>query len=223
MGELPGIGRYTAGAIASIAWDAREPILEANTIRLYSRLIAYRDDPSRSEGQRTLWMLAEHLLPRAACGEFNQALMELGSAICTPRDPQCPECPVDGTAHRTGRAPDDHQAWCHPLSHHARLPRGPLGRRPLGSHRSALGRTAPVGSVSAERHQPKNQPPDCQRIRSPLAAVETNVFRKANGVGSGFRATIVHMERQLPENDSRPLPQNPTLIHLPVLNVADVR
>jgi A/G-specific adenine glycosylase len=94
IGALPGIGRYTAGAIASIAWDDREPILEANTIRLYSRLIAYRDDPTRSQGQRTLWALAEHLLPRTGCGEFNQALMELGSTICTPRDPQCPQCPV---------------------------------------------------------------------------------------------------------------------------------
>ena len=91
---LPGLGRYTAGAIASIAWDAREPILEANTIRLFSRLIAYRDDTTCSQGQRTLWMLAEHLLPRTGCGEFNQALMELGSTICTPRDPRCPQCPV---------------------------------------------------------------------------------------------------------------------------------
>jgi A/G-specific adenine glycosylase len=92
--SLPGIGRYTAGAIASIAWDARTPILEANTIRLFSRLAAYRDDPTRNEGQRRLWALAEHLLPRADCGAFNQALMELGSEICTPRNPSCPECPV---------------------------------------------------------------------------------------------------------------------------------
>ncbi|MCL4207743.1 MAG: A/G-specific adenine glycosylase [Pirellulaceae bacterium] len=91
---LPGIGRYTAGAIASIAWDASEPILEANTIRLYSRLLAYRDDPARSEGQRTLWTFAAQLLPRQDCGAFNQALMELGSEICTPRNPQCPHCPV---------------------------------------------------------------------------------------------------------------------------------
>jgi A/G-specific adenine glycosylase len=91
---LPGIGRYTAGAIASIAWDASEPILEANTIRLFSRLLAYRDDPARSEGQRTLWAFAEQLLPRKDCGAFNQALMELGSEICTPRNPQCPQCPV---------------------------------------------------------------------------------------------------------------------------------
>ncbi len=91
---LPGIGRYTAGAILSIAWNVRAPILEANTIRLYSRLLAYRDDPTRGEGQRILWALAEHLLPRNHCGQFNQALMELGSEICTPRDPKCQQCPV---------------------------------------------------------------------------------------------------------------------------------
>lgn len=90
--SLPGIGRYTAGAIASIAWDAREPILEANTTRVLSRLLAYRDDPSRSTGQKLLWDFAEDLLPRKNVGAFNQALMELGSEICTPRQPRCEQC-----------------------------------------------------------------------------------------------------------------------------------
>ena len=91
---LPGIGRYTAGAIMSIAWDVRAPILEANTIRLFCRLLAYREDPTRGEGQRILWALADHLLPRNHCGQFNQALMELGSEICSPRAPNCQQCPV---------------------------------------------------------------------------------------------------------------------------------
>jgi len=92
--SLPGIGRYTAGAIASIAWDAREPILEANTIRLLARLLAYRDDPRSSAGQKLLWEFSEELLPRKDVGAFNQALMELGSELCTPRSPQCDRCPV---------------------------------------------------------------------------------------------------------------------------------
>lgn len=91
---LPGIGRYTAGAILSIAFDAREPILEANTVRLLSRLLAYRGDPHKNEGQGVLWNFAEELLPRHGAGTFNQALMELGSLICTPRTPACNECPV---------------------------------------------------------------------------------------------------------------------------------
>lgn len=91
---LPGIGRYTAGAITSIAFDARSPILEANTIRLLSRLLAYRGDPQQSQGQKTLWAFAEDLLPHRSTGEFNQALMELGSLVCTPRKPACAACPA---------------------------------------------------------------------------------------------------------------------------------
>lgn len=91
---LPGIGRYTAGAILSIAFDDREPILEANTVRLLSRLLAYGKEPARAEGQRLLWSFAESLLPRKGAGTLNQALMELGSEICTPRDPDCDGCPV---------------------------------------------------------------------------------------------------------------------------------
>jgi A/G-specific adenine glycosylase len=91
---LPGIGRYTAGAILSIALDQRHPILEANTVRLFARLTAYRDDPLKAEGQRLLWQIAAALLPRTRCGEFNQALMELGSLVCAPRCPACESCPV---------------------------------------------------------------------------------------------------------------------------------
>jgi A/G-specific adenine glycosylase len=92
--ELPGIGRYTAGAIASIAFDQRAPILEANTIRLLSRLIAYRDDPLATVGQQVLWQVAEEILPQRRSAEFNQALMELGSLVCTPSEPKCGECPL---------------------------------------------------------------------------------------------------------------------------------
>ncbi len=91
---LPGIGRYTAGAIASIGWDAREPILEANTIRVFSRLLAFRGDPQKNSGQQPLWEFAAGVLPKRDTGLFNQALMELGSEICTPRGPLCAKCPV---------------------------------------------------------------------------------------------------------------------------------
>jgi len=94
--ELPGIGRYTAGAIASIAFDQRAAILEANTIRLLSRLIAYRDDPFKAAGQRALWHTAEDILPQKNVARFNQALMELGSLVCTPANPHCDECPLTG-------------------------------------------------------------------------------------------------------------------------------
>jgi A/G-specific adenine glycosylase len=92
--RLPGVGRYTAGAILSIAFDRREPILEANTVRLLSRLVVFRGNPHDAAGQRRLWQVAESILPRKSPGEFNQALMELGSQICTPRDPPCGACPL---------------------------------------------------------------------------------------------------------------------------------
>ncbi|MGE3779107.1 MAG: A/G-specific adenine glycosylase, partial [Pirellulaceae bacterium] len=92
--ELPGIGRYTAGAILSIAFDARHPILEANTVRLYSRLLALTGDPSRADSKRQLWDFAGAILPRTRVGDFNQALMELGATLCTPRSPDCDHCPL---------------------------------------------------------------------------------------------------------------------------------
>jgi A/G-specific adenine glycosylase len=92
--RLPGIGRYTAGAILSIAFDQRQPILEANTIRLLSRLLAFHGDPASARGQKMLWRAAEELLPKRGSGRFNQALMELGSLVCTPRDPKCDCCPL---------------------------------------------------------------------------------------------------------------------------------
>ena len=92
--DLPGIGRYTAAAILSIADDQRLPILEANTIRLFARLLALQQDPTQAAARQLLWEAAEHVLPRKRCGEFNQALMELGSRVCTTQMPQCDDCPV---------------------------------------------------------------------------------------------------------------------------------
>jgi len=92
--QLPGIGRYTAGAIASIAFGRRAPILEANTIRLLTRLVGYRGDVAKVKGQRLLWQTAESILPRENVAQFNQALMELGSLVCTPAEPRCDECPL---------------------------------------------------------------------------------------------------------------------------------
>lgn len=92
--SLPGIGRYTAGAILSIGLDQRLPILEANTIRVLSRLSAFQGETTSSGGQQFLWSAAEKLLPARRCGDFNQALMELGSEICTPKSPACDCCPL---------------------------------------------------------------------------------------------------------------------------------
>ena len=92
--SLPGVGRYTAGAIASIAFGERVPVLDGNVKRVLARLFNIgkcTDDPRTV---RLLWSLAEALVPARSPGDFNQALMELGARICTPRNPKCDVCPA---------------------------------------------------------------------------------------------------------------------------------
>jgi len=103
--SLPGIGKYTAGAILSIALDRREPILEANTVRLLSRLAGVDAPPTAKATTDRLWQIAEQLLPRKNVGDFNQGLMELGARLCAPREPACERCPLSElcVACRTGR------------------------------------------------------------------------------------------------------------------------
>src|SRR5687767_3542267 len=91
---LPGIGRYTAGAIASVAYDTPAPVLDGNVIRVLMRLRADRDDPKSVAVRSRLWAAAEALIPQRRCGDFNQGLMELGATICLPRNPQCLLCPI---------------------------------------------------------------------------------------------------------------------------------
>jgi A/G-specific adenine glycosylase len=91
---LPGVGRYTAGAIASFAFNQRRPIVEANTQRLYSRLMALDVDLQTATAQATLWQFADAILPDDAAGTMNHALMDLGATICKPKNPSCVLCPV---------------------------------------------------------------------------------------------------------------------------------
>ncbi len=91
---LPGLGRYTANAVLSQAFDRRLPILEANSQRVLSRLFGRADDPRQGPARAWLWQAAEELLPARGAGEFNQALMELGALVCTPTAPRCGYCPL---------------------------------------------------------------------------------------------------------------------------------
>jgi A/G-specific adenine glycosylase len=102
---LPGIGRYMAGAVLSQAFDQRLPIVEANSKRVLCRLFGQEGDPQTGPVQRWLWQTAESLLPRKTVGAFNQALMELGALICTPKAPRCDKCPLveQCVARRRGR------------------------------------------------------------------------------------------------------------------------
>jgi len=92
--KLPGIGRTTAGAIASIAYDRPAPVLDGNVQRVFSRYFGIQEDPRQPAVQRRLWELAERLVPGKSPGDFNQALMDLGATVCTPRQPRCALCPL---------------------------------------------------------------------------------------------------------------------------------
>lgn len=92
--RLPGIGRYTAGAIASIAYNLDEPTLDGNIRRVLARVFDVRRPARSKEGESLLWKLATDNLPPGQAGEYNQALMELGATVCTPRAPKCTQCPL---------------------------------------------------------------------------------------------------------------------------------
>ncbi|MDP9172828.1 MAG: A/G-specific adenine glycosylase [Planctomycetota bacterium] len=91
---LPGVGRYTAGAVASIAYDQRTPIVDGNIARVLSRIDRIEADPRSAETIKRLWARAEQILPAKRAGDFNTAMMELGATVCTPRTPRCVVCPV---------------------------------------------------------------------------------------------------------------------------------
>jgi A/G-specific adenine glycosylase len=92
--ELPGIGRYTAGAIASIAFGRREPLVDGNVARVLARLFAIEEDVKSAAAARRLWHIAGEMVPDDAPGDFNQGLMELGQEVCTPVAPRCDACPL---------------------------------------------------------------------------------------------------------------------------------
>jgi A/G-specific adenine glycosylase len=92
--DLPGIGKYTAHAILCFSDSRRLPIVEANTQRLYARLMELDEPLSLATSQRKLWGFAEWILPQKDADQFNQALMEIGSLVCTPKAPNCAACPV---------------------------------------------------------------------------------------------------------------------------------
>ena len=91
---LPGVGRYTAGAVASIAFDRPEPVLDGNVKRVLVRLLGIREDIGRRAVVERLWREAAALVKGPNPGDLNQALMELGATVCTPKTPRCIACPL---------------------------------------------------------------------------------------------------------------------------------
>ncbi len=105
---LRGVGRYTAGAVASIAFDRPAPIVDGNVARVLARLLEIRDDVRSAAVTARLWQEAERLVRGPHPGDLNQALMELGATVCTPRAPRCGACPV--ATHCGARAAGDPEA-----------------------------------------------------------------------------------------------------------------
>jgi A/G-specific adenine glycosylase len=91
---LPGIGRYTAGAIGSIAFDKPEPVVDGNVTRVLARLFRIDETVGTAAMTKRLWREAGRLVPGERPGDFNQALMELGATVCTPKQPLCKACPL---------------------------------------------------------------------------------------------------------------------------------
>jgi A/G-specific adenine glycosylase len=92
--KLPGIGRYTVGALASIIFGMDEPALDGNLKRVYARLFDVSEPINSPAGEKILWRLAKENLPKGQAADFNQALMDLGASICVPKNPRCLICPV---------------------------------------------------------------------------------------------------------------------------------
>lgn len=117
---LPGIGRYSAGAILSLAYGQREPVVDGNVARVLSRLCLERDDPRRGPTRERLWEAARRLVEASASpGDLNQALMELGAMVCTPAAPACPTCPLSSACAARARG----------LQH--AIPKAPRRREPV--------------------------------------------------------------------------------------------
>jgi A/G-specific adenine glycosylase len=97
--KLPGVGRYTAGAIGSIAFDREEPLVDGNVARVFARIFGIETPLGKRDTEARLWSLAERLVLGPRPGTLNQALMELGALTCTKSSPQCARCPVAKACH----------------------------------------------------------------------------------------------------------------------------
>jgi A/G-specific adenine glycosylase len=123
---LPGIGRYTAAAVASIAFGQGYAVVDGNVSRVLARLVGISGDPKSSAVQSRFWEAAQWLLPAARPGDFNQAVMELGATLCSPRQPQCSRCPWT------------RQCWARRQGRQELLPEKPRRAQAHKSHQAAV-------------------------------------------------------------------------------------
>ena len=138
--KLPGVGRNTAAAVASIAFGRDEPVLDGNVTRVLCRLFGVEDDPTKAETKRALLELAGALIPRGQAGRSNQALMDLGATVCTGHDPKCPSCTLGRrcVAKRQGRVDELPQRRRKRAVPHVEVAAGLVWDRPRSSSGARL-------------------------------------------------------------------------------------
>lgn len=179
--SLPGVGRYTAGAVASIAFGRREPIVDGNVMRVLSRLADRRTPAADAEGQAWCWEGASRLVQAAADPAIlNESLMELGATVCTPAAPRCPSCPLRACC-RSRRAGS--QSMVPP-------PKRPPDRRTLVLH--ALVQLGPGGVALERRTQGLWRGLLCPPLVEAPRKVSSRFLKKASGASRvGVAATEV--------------------------------
>jgi A/G-specific adenine glycosylase len=208
---LPGVGRYTAGAVCSIAYNQPAAILDGNVMRVLSRIFGVPGDPRGKEANGRLWALAEDLVKIAAggrrqaedgnCGRLNQALMELGALVCAPREARCEECPVSGWcfARREGR-----------VSEFPRLKAaGKLSRRRFAAfvvtkNGRFLARQRPAGGVNAHLWEFPNAEiapgeENAAAAAGPFVLRETKAFWRVRHTITRHRILLEAYRAELPE------------------------
>jgi A/G-specific adenine glycosylase len=203
---LPGVGRYTAGAVASIAFDTKAPIVDGNVARVICRLDRIETDLKDHQTQKLLWERATQILPDRRAGDFNSALMELGSTVCTPRSPQCLLCPVQKhcEAHAAGvqdRIPMSRRAKPIPLVHRRTfcLRRGTNGKvKWLIEQRPPRGRWASLWQfVTVEVPAPRGSSGSLTVSGASTPRVTSRMVRTAAGVKSGSPRHLGIVEHSL--------------------------
>lgn len=205
--RLPGVGRYTAGAIASLAYGRRVPIVDGNVTRVLARVFAVDSDVGRARAIARIWKIAEEIVlpPGIDPGIVNQSLMELGATVCVPREPKCDRCPLRAqcAAYRTGRVDE--------------LPRVAPKRAPVKMRQTALV-VSSENRVILARRSPSGlfgglwEPPTTQGDLAALAkalGVSTSRLRSVGFVDHLLSHRRIHVEVVVGPLSRRPTITNP--------------
>jgi len=211
--QLPGVGRYTAGAIVSIAFGQPAPTLDGNIRRVLSRVFDVSEDARSPAGERILWSLAAGQLPADRPGDYNQALMDLGAVICTPKNPDCAACPLSHTcqAYALGNQTQRPVLTPRPKLPHITVAAAIIQRngQVLITQRPPYGLLGGMWEFPGGKQQPGESLPDClqREIREELDAgiavgAPAGVYRHAY---THFRLTLHAFYCRLVAGEPRPL------------------